>query len=317
LIIKTTNPPEGRRRELGMKTVIRTMFVVFLFLVGSQIPFQRVIPNLSAATSSPPRLIATEQEVREFFDQYIERYNNREIEGFLLFFSLRAKQNQQDGLPEIRTIYADLFRRSQSLRLSVGDMKIEIYQNAVEVKAQFTVNQVLKEGGEKKVWRGDVRWVLAREEKKLQILSVDYQYSIPPTVAGEKMPELPPLLAKEEEVKQFFSNYVDRYHRKDIGGFLSLFSSKAVHNQKDGIEGIRGIYTRFFDESKALRFQVEGMKTEIYRNRAEVKARFRVDQTLKKANQEKVWKGNIRWVLGREDGALKIVSLDYQNDKSP
>jgi hypothetical protein len=311
------NPLEGRRRKIGMKTVIRTMFVVFLLLVGAQIPSQMVVPNLSAANPSLPPLIAKEQEVRGFFAQYIERYNKRELEEFLSLFSLRAKQNQQDGLPEIRMIYTTLFNRSRSLQLSVEDMKIEIYQNAVEVRARYSVNQVLKEGGEKKVWKGDARWILAREEEKLQILSVDYQYSVPPTLAGEKLPEPPPLLAKEEEVGQFFSNYIDRYHRKDIRGFLSLFSSRAVQNQKNGFEGIRSIYAKFFDESRKLRFQIEEMRTEIYQNRIEVKARFKVDQTLKKPKKEMVWSGNIRWVLGREDGVLKIVSLDYQNEKSP
>ena len=300
-----------------MKTVIRTMFIVFLLLAGTQIPSQMVVPNLSAQNPSLPPLIATEQEVRGFFDQYIEQYNKRELEEFLMLFSLKAKQNQRDSLPEIRTIYTSLFNRSQSLQLSIEEMRIKIYRNVVEVKARFLVNQVLKEGGEKKVWRGDARWILAKEEDKLQILSVDYQYSIPPTLAGEKVPELPPLLADEEEVKQFFSNYVDRYDRKDVGGFLSFFSSEALQNQKDGFEGVRTIYTKFFDESRALRYQIEDMRIEIYQNRVEVKARFRVDQTLKKTSQEKVWSGTIRWVLGREDGVLKIVSLDYQNDKSP
>ena len=311
------SPLEGRRREIGMKTVIRTMLVVFLLLVGTQIPSQMVVPNLSAQNPSLPPLIAREQEVRRFFAQYIERYNNRELEEFLLFFSLKARQNQRDTMPEIRMIYTSLFNRSKSLQLSVEDMRIEIYQNAVEVKAQFLVNQVLKEGAEKKVWRGDARWILGREEERLQILSVDYEYSIPPTPAGEKMPESPPLLAKEEEVQQFFSDYIDRYHRKDVSGFLSFFSPRAIQNQKEGLEGIRSIYTKFFDESRRLRYQVEEMRTEIYQNRIEVKARFRVDQTLKKAEQEKVWNGNIRWVLGRENGVLKILSLDYQNEKSP
>jgi ketosteroid isomerase-like protein len=300
-----------------MKTVMRTMFAVFLFLVGSQIPFQRVVPDLSAANPSHPSLIATEQEVRAFFNQYIDRYNKRDIEEFLSLFSLRAKQNQRDGLPEIRMIYTNLFNRSESLHLSVEDMKIQIYQNAVEMKGRYTVNQVLKEGEGKKVWKGDARWILGREEEKLQILSVDYEYSIPPTPAGETMPEPPPLIAKEEEVEQFFSAYIDRYNRKDVNGILSFFSPKAVQNQRDGIEGIRSIYTKFFDESKALRYQVEGKKTEIYQNRVEVKASFRVDQTLKKGKKEMVWTGNIRWVLGREDGALKILSVDYQNEKSP
>ena len=309
-----------------------TMFVIFLLLVGTQIPSQIVVPNLSAANRSPAPLIATEQEVRQFFDKYVERYTKMDTEGFLSLFSLKARQNQKDGLPEMRMVYADLFNRSRSLQISVEDMKIEIYQNAVDVKAHYAVNQVLKEGGEKKVWKGDVRWVLAKEEKKLAIISIDYRYSMPPTLVLERegrpkeepakravvKPEIAaPSLANEEEVKQFFSDYIRRYHRKDIDGFLSFFSSKAVQNQKEGLKGIRSIYTKFFDQSQELQYRVEGMKIEIYQNAVEVKARFRVDQTLKKRAEEKVWTGTIHWVLAKEDGALKIISLDYQNDKTP
>jgi hypothetical protein len=301
-----------------MKSIVFVLWILIALLLPlslqDAIPFRSVPDALSA---SKPSLMATEQEVRVFFAQYIERYNKMELEDFLMLFSLKVKQNQRDGLPEIRMIYTTLFNRSESLQLSVEDMKIEIYENAVEMKARYSVNQVLKEGGGKRVWKGDARWILAKEEGKLQILSIDYQYSVPPTLAGEKVPEPPPLLAKKEEVERFFSNYVDRYNRKDIGGFLSFFSSRAVHNQKDGFEGIRNIYTKFFDESEELRYQIEGMRTEIYQNRIEVKGRFKVDQTLKKPKKEMVWSGNIRWVLGKEDGVLKIVSLDYQNEKSP
>jgi len=298
-----------------MKTVIRSMIVVFLLFVGTQVTPQMVVPSVAAADSSLPSLVAKEQEVRGFFNQYTERYNKRELEEFLSLFSLKVRQNQQDGLPEIRMIYTTLFNRSRSLQLSLEDMKIEIYQNAVEARARYSVNQVLKEGGEKRFWKGEARWILVKEDEKLQILSVDYQYSVPPTAAGERIPDPPPLLAKEEEVQQFFSSYIDRYHRKDINGLLSLFSPKAIQNQKDDLEKIRRIYTNFFNESQELRYQIEGMKTEIYQNRVEVKARFRIDQTLKKGKKEVVWTGNIRWVLSREDGALRVLSLDYQNEK--
>lgn len=300
-----------------MKTVIRAMLVVFLCLAGAQVPSQVIAPEVVAADLYSPLLIAREQEVRRFFNHYVERYNKMDLEEFLSLFSLRARQNQQDGLPEIRMIYTTLFNRSRSLQLSLENMKIEIYQNAVEVRAKYSVNQVLKDGGAKKFWKGDARWILAKEEERLLILSVDYQYAIPPTMAGERIPEPLPLLAKEEEVQQFFSNYVFQYNRKDVDGFLSFFSSRAVQNQRDGFKEIQGIYAKFFDESLELRCALEGMKTEIYQNRIEVKARFKVDQTLKKSKEEKIWNGNIRWILGREDGALKIMSLDYQNDKSP
>ncbi len=131
------------------------------------------------------------------------------------------------------------------------------------------------------------------------------------------VPLSPPLLAKEEEVRQFFSNYIDRYHRKDVSGFLSLFSSKAIQNQTDGLEAIGNLYTKFVNQSQELRYQIEGMKIDISQYRVDVKARFRIDQKLKESGEEKVWKGNIRWVLVREGERLKISSLDYQNEKSP
>jgi curved DNA-binding protein CbpA len=139
----------------------------------------------------------------------------------------------------------------------------------------------------------------------------------PSVRAGKVVSGPPPSFVKEEEVKRFFSNYIDRYTRKDVDGFLSFFSSKSVQNQKDGFNGIRDIYTKFFDQSQELRYRVEGMKIEIYQNAVEVRARFRVDQKLKESGKEKVWKGSIRWVLVKEDGNLKISSLDYQNEKSP
>lgn len=127
----------------------------------------------------------------------------------------------------------------------------------------------------------------------------------------------PPLLAQEEEVKQFFVDYLDRYEQKDLQGFMNLFSQKAIQNQKDGFDEIRKIYKNFFDQSQRLHYRMEEVKIEIYQNRAEVKARFQVDQQLKKREVEKIWKGNIQWVLVKEDGVLKIVALNYQNEKSP
>jgi hypothetical protein len=103
-----------------------------------------------------------------------------DADGFLWLFSLKAKQNQRDGLPEIRAIYSNFFRQTLSLQNSIEDMKIEIYQNAVEVKARYSVNQVLKIGGEKKVWKGSGRWVLIRENGLLKILSIDYKHEKTP-----------------------------------------------------------------------------------------------------------------------------------------
>jgi len=131
------------------------------------------------------------------------------------------------------------------------------------------------------------------------------------------IPVATPLLAKEEEVRRFFAEYIDRYTKKDIHGFLSTFSSKAIQNQKDGLEAIKNIYSRFLNQSVELRYHLEDMKIEIYQNVVEVKARYKLDQVLERQGSEKIWRGDIRWVLIREGGTLKIISLDYRNEKTP
>jgi hypothetical protein len=128
---------------------------------------------------------------------------------------------------------------------------------------------------------------------------------------------LPPPIATEEEVKKLFNHYVERYNKKDIQGFLSLFSPKAIQNQKDALDGIRRIYENFFYQSQDLRYSVEDMKVEIYQNAVEVKARYEVDQILRIDGEKKIWKGRIQWMLVKEEGALKIISLNYKHESAP
>jgi hypothetical protein len=123
----------------------------------------------------------------------------------------------------------------------------------------------------------------------------------------------PSLLATEEEARKFFNNYIERYTRMDIEGFLSLFSSKAVQNQKDGLEGIRKIYANFFNQSKEVGYHSQDIKIEIYQIAIDVKARYEIEQILKVGAEKKVWRGRVRWVLIKENGALKIFTLDYQH----
>jgi hypothetical protein len=136
-----------------------------------------------------------------------------------------------------------------------------------------------------------------------------------PRLLRAQTTSFPPLLATEKEVHQFFATYVGRYIEKDVDGFLSLFSSKAIQNQKDGLDEIRADYTHFFNQSLTLLYRMEEMKMEIYQNAVEVKAFYQIDQILNKGGGKKALRGNIRWVLGKENGVLKILSLDYQLQK--
>jgi hypothetical protein len=136
-----------------------------------------------------------------------------------------------------------------------------------------------------------------------------------PIASKIELPQFKPpsLLATEDEVRKFFGNYIELYNRMDIEGFLSLFSSEAIQNKIYGLRGIRKIYTDFFNQGQGVRYQIQDMKIEIYQNAVEVKARYVIEQVLRTGGGKKVWRGNVCWVLGKENGALKILSLDYRH----
>jgi hypothetical protein len=121
-----------------------------------------------------------------------------------------------------------------------------------------------------------------------------------------------PFIADETEINRFLDDYRDRYIQRDTPHFLQMFSLNAAQNQKQKMDDIRRIYEAFFNQSKDLHYLIEDVSIEIYQNAVEVNARYKVDQTLKKGGEKKLWKGPIRWVLVKEDGVLKILSLDYQ-----
>jgi ketosteroid isomerase-like protein len=162
-----------------MKTIIFAILIVSLWLFPLQAKaeeqLQWVARNLSVLQPSPSRLIATEQEVRQFFDNYIERYMRKDIDGFLWLFSLNAVQNQRDGLAGIREVYSSFFHETQTLQGRFEDRKVEIYDNAVEVKARYEIEQ-MKMSGERKILKGRIRWVLIKEDGILKILSIDYKH---------------------------------------------------------------------------------------------------------------------------------------------
>jgi hypothetical protein len=151
-------------------------------LIASDSSIEEEEKSRSARSTSQ---IITEEEVREFFVDYAERYSQRDINGFLSFLSLRALQNGRHGFSEIARIYSDFYNQSRELNYRLQDMRIGIYQeamisniffkNVAVVEARYVVDQVLKKRNKKRVWSGEISWILVRENDMLKILFLDYQ----------------------------------------------------------------------------------------------------------------------------------------------
>lgn len=129
--------------------------------------------------------------------------------------------------------------------------------------------------------------------------------------AAEIEPSPPASPLSDEEVRRFLDRYIDHYVRKDLEGFLSLFSPKAIQNGREELARIKEVYGRFFERSERLTYKLDDIKIAIHRNASEVKGRYQVNQKLKDRPEEKIWRGDILWKLEREEGALRIFALDY------
>lgn len=167
-----------RESDLQFETGNRRTRAVSYGYSGLQTPIsERKIsqPLIRNSQSEPRPLIASEEEVIKFLDTYIDRYTRKEVDGLLLLFSPKAVQNRHQGFEEIRTAYASFCDRSEEIHYRLEDVKKEIYENGVEIKAHYELVQLLKDG-EKKRWKGWIRWLLVKEDGVLKILFLDFQH---------------------------------------------------------------------------------------------------------------------------------------------
>ncbi|MBP1714625.1 MAG: hypothetical protein H6Q42_2828, partial [Deltaproteobacteria bacterium] len=78
---------------------------------------------------------------------------------------------------------------------------------------------------------------------------------------------------------------------------------------------IRKTYENFFAQMESVNYQIVITGIEPRQDQVEVKAQYELEGIVAKGRKMQTWKGQIRWVLVREGGALKILSLDYQPSK--
>ncbi len=136
-------------------------------------------PEVPIAAIPPMRHpFVTEQEVRQFLARYVDRYTQRDIEGFLSFFSSMAIQNQKDGIEEIKRIYSKQFEVYEKLKYQLKDPEIEILEKSVKVRASYEIDQFSKKG-ETKQLRGEIEWNLVKEGGELKILAIRYRREKP------------------------------------------------------------------------------------------------------------------------------------------
>jgi hypothetical protein len=151
----------GRRKSLG---------ILCLFLLVMAVLSGMTLPSAIADVSSLP----SEDEVRKLFDGYTARYVEKDIEGFMAFFSREAIENRMIPYADIYDLYNRTFANSQFLRYQLKLHSIQPLGPWVLVSGRYDVVQDVKTKHAMKSFSGEIQWYLTRENGVLKIIAINY-----------------------------------------------------------------------------------------------------------------------------------------------
>lgn len=127
--------------------------------------------------------------------------------------------------------------------------------------------------------------------------------------------QITPAPFTEEEVRQFINEYKERFVKLDLDAYMALFSGEATENGMLPYADIRMAYKRTIAWSQSIRYQVKIYSVQTCEKNAFVQGRYEILQPFKKGGKARLMKGDIQWVLAREDGSLKIREINYGNER--
>ncbi len=113
----------------------------------------------------------------------------------------------------------------------------------------------------------------------------------------------------ETEVFLFLVRYIQAYEEGNISKFMDFFSHSAVENGYTPYEGIRQSYKKTFENNR-YSYTLKNVSIKTEGNAVVAKADYSIKR-IAGENKGRALNGKMRWTLGRENGSLKIVRMDY------
>jgi len=144
------------------------LLIGFLSLISS-------FPLTTRAQVSSPAIpeAVTEEEVRLFIDDYTKRFTKMDLEAYMDLFSSEAVENRALPYADIRLAYRRTIQGSHSIQYDVKIYSTQTYEKSAFASGRYQITQILKGGGVK-TFKGNIRWVLAREGRVLKIKEINY-----------------------------------------------------------------------------------------------------------------------------------------------
>jgi hypothetical protein len=148
--------------------------VLFILLLLSSFAS---IYALSARAQTPPPVDApkavTEEEARQFIEEYVARFMKLKFDPFMELFSKEAVENRMLPYADIREAYQATIVGSRSINYKLKIYSIQIHSRSAFVTGHYEIIQVFKKFG-KSAFSGDIQWTLVRENGSLKIRELNY-----------------------------------------------------------------------------------------------------------------------------------------------
>ena len=146
---------------MSVKTLL-----VFLFLM--------ITMSLSIGAQAPSLAAVKEEEVRQFIDEYKDRFVKMEIDDFMALFLRDATENRMLPYTDIEEAYRRTVSISQSISYQVEIYSIQTYSQSAFISGRYEIIQTFKGIWRKRAFRGDIQWVLVRKDGSLRIREISY-----------------------------------------------------------------------------------------------------------------------------------------------
>jgi hypothetical protein len=130
--------------------------------------------SLSIGAQAPSLAAVKEEEVRQFIDEYKDRFVKMEIDDFMALFLRDATENRMLPYTDIEEAYRRTVSISQSILYQVEIYSIQTYSQSAFISGRYEIIQTFKGIWRKRAFRGDIQWVLVRKNGSLRIREINY-----------------------------------------------------------------------------------------------------------------------------------------------
>jgi hypothetical protein len=144
---------------------VKTLWV-FLFLM--------ITMSLSIGAQAPSLAAVKEEEVRQFIDEYKDRFMKMEVDAFMALFLKDATENRMLPYTDIEEAYRRTVSTSKSISFQVEIYTIQTYSQSAFVSGRYEIIQTFKKIWRKRSFHGDIQWVLVQENGSLKIREINY-----------------------------------------------------------------------------------------------------------------------------------------------